>query len=452
LRSDLLDALRRYPGGESLLAVATEDVYLVGGAVRDLLLAETGMLAEMGMRAEGECLPASVAAPRELDVVVDSVDAPLGAAAARLADALAARLGVPGGAVGHERFGTVLLEWEGGSIDIATARRERYPAPGALPEVQPAPLAEDLRRRDFTVNALAVGLGGAQQGEVTAVEHAREDLAAGLLRVLHERSFRDDPTRLWRLARYRARLGFAVEEGTATLAAAAVAEGALATVSGARVGAELRLALAELDPLAALAEADRLGLLGALHPRLRFEAPLARRALALLGAGGGPADGDSGGVLLLAALALPLALRADGGVGGHPSPEIAALLDRLEFAAGERDRVAAACAAVPSLIDELPRAHSASQLRTLALSVPPEGVALAGAVSEPAAPAARRWLGEARHVRLLINGADLLAAGVPEGPEVGRRLEAVLRAKLDGALSGQADGRAAELVVALEAE
>ncbi len=429
MRSDLLDALRCHPGGEALLAVATNDVHLVGGAVRDLLRG---------------------AAPRELDVVVESVDSPLGAAAARLADALAARLGVSGGAVGHERFGTVLLGWPGGSIDIATARRERYSAPGALPEVEPASLAEDLRRRDFTVNALAVGLGGTQRGEMTAVEHAREDLAAGLLRVLHERSFRDDPTRLWRLARYRARLGFAVEEGTAALAAAAVAQGALATVSGARLGAELRLALAESDPLAALAEADRLGLLGALHPRLRFEAPLARRALALVG-GGGPADGDSGGLLLLAALALPLALRADGGVGGHPNSEIVALLDRLELTAGERDRVAAACAAVPSLIDELPRAHSASQLRTLALSVPPEGVALAGAVSEPAAPGARRWLAEVRHVRLCITGADLLAAGVPEGPEVGRRLEAALCAKLDGALPGQADDRAAELAVALEA-
>ncbi len=95
---------------------------------------------------------------------------------------------------------------------------------------------------------------------------------AGRLRVLHERSFLDDPTRLWRLARYRARLGFTVEERTAELAGAAIAQGAPQTVSGARLGAELRLALAEPNPLAVLAELDRLGLLTALHPRLRFEA------------------------------------------------------------------------------------------------------------------------------------------------------------------------------------
>ncbi len=431
---DLLERLRSLPGGVELLAVAPPGSFLVGGAVRDLLL---------GRR------------PRELDVVVEGEGSPFGHAAASLAGGLASRLGTLAETNEHERFGTATVEWSTGRVDVATARRERYASPGALPEVEPAPLVEDLGRRDFTVNALALALGGERPGELQGAPHALEDLRAGRLRVLHERSFLDDPTRLWRLARYSARLGFAVEEGTARLAAAAVAHGAPGTVSGARVGAELRLALAEPDPLASLAELDRHGLLGALHPRLRFEAPLVRRALELLPTVGGGRDG--GGresacaesrpdLLLLAALALPLALRADGGVGGHPQPEIAALLDRLEFPASERDRVAAAAAAVPGLIDALPRAGTPSQLRALALSVPPEGVALSGAVSESAAPAARRWLEEVRHVRLSITGEDLLAAGVPQGPEVGRRLEETLRLRLDGELP---DGRAAQLEAAL---
>jgi tRNA nucleotidyltransferase (CCA-adding enzyme) len=409
----------------------------VGGAVRDLLL--------------GRC-------PRELDVVVEEEEGegpPFGRAAASLARGLASRLGTPAETNEHERFGTAIVEWDAGRIDVATARRERYASPGALPEVEPAPLTEDMRRRDFTINALALALDGERPGELQGAPHALEDLRAGRLRVLHERSFLDDPTRLWRLARYGARLGFAVEEGTARLAAAAVARSAPGTVSGARVGAELRLALAEPDPLATLAELERLGLLGALHARLRFEAPLVRRALELLPTVEGGRDG--GGresacaqsrpdLLLLAALTLPLALRAEGGVGGHPQPEIAALLDRLEFPASERDRVAAAAAAVPRLIDELPRAATPSQLRALALRVPPEGVALSGAVSESAAPAARRWLEEVRHVRLLITGEDLLAAGVPQGPEVGRRLEETLRLRLDGELP---DGREAQLEAAL---
>jgi tRNA nucleotidyltransferase (CCA-adding enzyme) len=412
--AELLERLRGEPGGRELLEAAPPGAFLVGGAVRDLLLDRH---------------------PRELDVVVEGD-----------AQALAQHLGAH---VEHPRFGTALVQLEDARIDIATARRERYPAPGALPEVEPATLAEDLLRRDFTVNALALALDGARPGELRAAPHALEDLRAGRLRVLHERSFLDDPTRLWRLARYRARLGFALEERTAQLAAAAVAEGASQTVSGARIGAELRLALAEPDPLAVLAELERLGLLAALHPRLRFEEPFARRALGLLGAADPRAGGAEAGrpdLLLLAALALPLALRADGGAGGHPKSEVAALFDRLEFPASERDRAASAALAVPRLVEELPRADRPSELRALALPVPPEGVALAGAVSGPAALAARRWLEEVRHVRLAITGEDLLAAGVPQGPEIGRRLEAALCAKLDGEL---ADGREAELAAAL---
>jgi tRNA nucleotidyltransferase (CCA-adding enzyme) len=437
----LRERLRLYPGGAELLALAPPGAFLVGGAVRDLLLDRR---------------------PRELDVVVADESAPFGHPAALLAGALAARLDTFTGAEGHaadasghghsavasehERFGTAIVEWGGGRIDIAAARSEHYAAPGALPEVEAAPLAEDLLRRDFTVNALALELDGERPGELQTAPHALEDLHAGRLRVLHERSFLDDPTRLWRLARYRARLGFTVEERTAQLAAAAVAQGALLTVSGARVGAELRLALAEPDPLAVLAELDRLGLLAALHSRLRFEGPLVDRALKLLGSDRGRSVEGCPDLLLLAALALPLALRADGGMGGHPTPEIAALLDRLKFTAAERDRVAAAAAAVPRLVAELPRAVQPSQLRALALQVPPEGVALAGAVSAPAAPAARRWLEEVRHVRLRIGGEDLLAAGIPEGPEIGRRLEETLRMRLDGELP---DERGPQLRAAL---
>jgi tRNA nucleotidyltransferase (CCA-adding enzyme) len=427
--ADLLERLRGEPGGRELLELAPPDAFLVGGAVRDLLL---------GRR------------PRELDVVVEGGGSPFGDSAALFAGALARRFGVLAGS--YERFGTEIVEWRDGRIDIVTARRERYPAPGALPEVESAPLDDDLLRRDFTVNAIALALDGERSGELHESPRAPalEDLRAGRLRVLHERSFLDDPTRLWRLARYRARLGFAVEEHTAQLADTAVAGGALQTVSGARVGTELRLALAEPDPLAVLVELERLGLLTALHPRLRFESPLARRALELLPADGGRAGGAEVGrpdLLLLSALVLPLALRADGGVGGHPKPEIAALLDRLEFPAAERDRVAAAAVAVPRLVEELPHLATPSQLRALVLPVPPEGVALAGAVSEPAASAARRWLEEVRHVRLAITGDDLLAAGVPQGPEVGHRLEAALRMRLDGEL---ADGSEAELAAALE--
>jgi tRNA nucleotidyltransferase (CCA-adding enzyme) len=471
-------------GGERLLAVASPATFLVGGAVRDLLLGRAPR--ELDVVVEGEhrarALVAALGAadtrgPSGVPVAHASVAAPGASTAQPASDRRGTSAAQrtpnaqpPPAPVEHPRFGTATLALPGGvRVDVALARRERYPAPGALPEVEPAPLAEDLRRRDFTVNALALALAGPHAGELQGLPHSLEDLRAGRLRVLHEDSFRDDPTRLLRLARYRARLGFEIEPHTAALAAEALAGGALDTVSGARLGAELRLALHEPEPLAALAELERLGVLRALHPRLRFERALAWRALELLGAGAsewreeqrppipaqetrrggicaGRADDetDRPDLLMLAALLLPLALRA----GDDPRAEIAALLDRLEFPAGDRDRVAAAAAATPTLVDELPRAASCSELRAVALPVPAEGVALAGAVSEPAAAAARRWLGDVRHVRLAIGGRDLLAAGVLEGPEIGRRLEAVLKLRLDGEL---ADGSNAELAAALEA-
>jgi tRNA nucleotidyltransferase (CCA-adding enzyme) len=404
-----LERLRALPGGEALLeiAAARDDVELVGGAVRDLLL-------------ERE--------PRELDVVVDGD-------AASFARELGSRLGAQAGlhvsdviTKEHERFGTALLEWEGGRIDVATRRSESYAAPGALPDVRTGTPEEDLARRDFTVNAIAIPLGGSRRGTLRHVPDALEDLASRRLRVLHERSFVEDPTRLLRAARYAARLDFNLEEGTAALAGEAIATRALETVSGARIGAELRLALAEPEPLAAIAAISRLGVLGVLHPRLRFEEPAVRAALALL-----PADGRPD-LLLLASMVLPLALRAEG----DPRAEIVALLDRWDFPAGDRDRVAAAAVAVPRLVGELPAAKLPSVLRATVDGVPVEGVALAGALG-PEEPA-REWLGRTRHVRLEITGEDLLAAGIPQGPEIGRRLEAVLKLRLDGELPAGRDG------------
>ncbi len=399
----VLERLRALAGGPELLHAggAREDVELVGGAVRDLLLDRT---------------------PRELDVVVAGE-------ASAFAGELAAGLHATAELSEHERFGTALIRWPGGRIDIATRRDERYPAPGALPVVGGGTGEQDLDRRDFTVNAIAVALGGADRGLARAVAHAREDLAAGVLRVLHDASFSDDPTRLLRLARYQARLGFEVHARTRELAGQALAARALETVSGGRVGAELRLVLAEDEPLAALAALDDLGVLTALHPRLLLDRELAAGALALL-SGDGRRD-----LLLLAAVGMPLVLRA----GDDSDAELAALLHRLEFPAADRDRAVAAARAGVALVDGLRGARSASELYSLLGAVPPEGIALAGAQANP--QAARRWLAELRHVRLRIDGSDLLAAGIPQGPDIGRRLDDVLRARLDDRVPDERDAQ-----------
>jgi tRNA nucleotidyltransferase (CCA-adding enzyme) len=418
---EVIGRLASLPGGPELLAQARrrEDIALVGGAVRDLLLGHW---------------------PRELDVTVAGDSAPLAGALSASVSPSERPYGHVVEPILHERFSTASVVWDYGRIDIAELRAESYPAPGALPDVRSGSVEEDLARRDFTVNAISLPLGGARLGELIAVEGALEDLQQGRLRVLHEQSFRDDPTRLLRLARYAARLGFEVETRTAELARAALAERVLDTVSGARIGAELRLALGEADALATLAAMNELGLLHALHPRLRCEQPVLEATLALL-----PADGRPD-LALLAALVLPLALRAEDDrseIGQRA--EIVALLDRWDFPAGDRDRVVAATVAVPRLIEELPVAERPSRLRAAAAGVPLEGVALAGALG--ARESAGRWLEDTRHIALEVTGADLLAAGLPEGPEIGRRLEAVLELRLDGRL---ADGREAELQAALD--
>jgi tRNA nucleotidyltransferase (CCA-adding enzyme) len=412
---EVLDALVRQPGGSQLVTLAQhrDDVAIVGGAVRDLLLGQT---------------------PRELDVIVDGD-------AISFAGDLAALLAAQ--TVEHERFGTASVQWEAGRVDVALRRRESYAAPGALPQVVPGSVSEDLQRRDFTVNAIAVALGGESRGELQSVEYALDDLHARRLRVLHERSFLDDPTRLLRLARYSARLGFDFEHATAQLAAHAVAAGALQTVSLARIGTELRLALAEPDAVAALDALNRLDVLSAIASELRFDAPLTRRALELLPEDGRP-DLLIMGATLLASTAEP---HADAAAA------LRQLLDGLQFSAGERDVILAVALDARKLAARLQLPSRPSQLRRLLCREPIEAVALAGAPAAAGDAAAGRraageWLDHHRHVRLAISGEDLLAAGVPAGPEVGARLQAALDRKLDGELDLDRD---AELNAALEA-
>src|SRR5581483_5694207 len=161
LPEDALARIRALPAVQPLLARLDDGgppVHLVGGAVRDVLLGGT---------------------PFDLDLVVEGDT-----------DALARSLG--GRLTGHDRFGTATVILDGHTYDIARSRRETYARPGALPDVVPAPLADDLLRRDFTINAIALALTEEHAGELNAAPHALEDLEAGRLRVLHDRSFIDD--------------------------------------------------------------------------------------------------------------------------------------------------------------------------------------------------------------------------------------------------------------------
>ncbi len=384
----LLHAARTLPGGPALLAAVAETdapAHLVGGAVRDLLIGVT---------------------PRELDVVVEDD-----------VTALAAALG--GEALVHERFGTAMVTLPtGDTIDLARSRAETYPQPGALPEVEPAPIDIDLHRRDVTLNAIAIDL---RTGQVRVAGPALDDLDEMRLRVLHPGSFVDDPTRLWRLVRYEVRLGADWEPTTELLARAAINAGVLETVSVERLASELRLALGEPDPYGALAAANRLGL----PPAFELDALRLEQA-ERLGAGHAPHRD-----LVLAALA-------------SADPLLARMLDRRE----ETSVIEAALLLRGPGAGRRPGPQSdAAAGSTLRRRF--EGLPLAAVAAAPDGPAAQRWLGELRGVRPVITGEDLLAAGVAPGPAIGDGLAAARDAVLDG-LVGPGE-RDAQLRVAMTA-
>jgi tRNA nucleotidyltransferase (CCA-adding enzyme) len=403
---DLRERVRRLPGMERLLPAleGLPPTYLVGGAVRDLL------------RGAGAV---------DLDLAVEGD-------ARSVARALADRLG--GAAREHERFGTATVRAPELKFDLATTRRETYDAPGALPRVEMATLDEDLRRRDFAINAMALGLTGDDLGHLYDPCGGLRDLEEGVVRVLHDGSFIDDPTRLLRAVRYEVRLGFRMDRRTEDLARSAAAGDALRTVSGARVRDELLDLLREPEAPAGVERMHDLRLDRALHPALDADPELA--ASASLGAA---AIGADRGLAALAALCSAAPERLDG------------WLSELHLRAEERGAVARAAREAPRIAAELrARDHLPSELRALLGPEPLLSLALALATRAPPEPILR-WVTDLRSVRLEISGDDLLAAGVPEGPAVGRALEETLDRKLDGLVSGREQELEAALAVAREA-
>lgn len=423
-RPSQADLLRALPAPsarllEALLAAAERaavPVYLVGGPVRDLLL--------------GRAL-------RDVDLVAEAD-----------ADALQAlaRDAVPGArVVAHARFGTLHVERDGAALDVASARRERYAHDGALPQVEPGSLDEDLWRRDFSVNALALPLSAtARERHAGVVDPTggAADLEKRTLRVLHPRSFHDDPTRALRAARLAPRLGMSLARETRSALRDALRDGAFARVSGERYRAELARVFEDarqgLDPARALGWLDRAHVLGALEPGLRVApaatAPLRRLGRALVSpAWPGPAwDALEGGLALwLAPLAPELRQRALRRLGlrGAPARRIATW-PRLRERAGRGLRGARGRGAIDALLAELREE---------------ELVALF--VSSDAAARRRiaRFAGEDRARKAPLDGSDLLTLGL-RGPEVGRALARVRAAFLDG----QVRTREEALVLAAE--
>ena len=370
-------------------------LYLVGGTVRDLVLG---------------------ADPRDLDLSFVGESG-------RIESALAPAMGAE--VESRSQFGTYVLTVGAEAMDVATARREAYPRPGALPQVSPGSIDDDLSRRDFSINAMAVDLTPSDWGALMDPFDGRADVADGVVRVLHPGSFTDDPTRMLRAVRYSQRLDFNLDPGTQALLWRDAHR--LRSVSGDRVRRELERLLAEGRAASMLEMAQALGVLRAVHPSLELSGDALERLRDVGAARAG--DGD----LLFAAV---IALSAAAG-GVEP------LLHRLNLGAGWA-KVARDTVRLRGELHRLAEPEMApSRIFRVLEGAHPAAVSAWALVSDDPLVARRleRFESELRHVSTLLDGNDLIALGVEEGPLVGELLAELRWKRLDGELSTAEDER-----------
>jgi tRNA nucleotidyltransferase (CCA-adding enzyme) len=380
-------------------------VYLVGGPVRDVLMGRP---------------------IRDLDFVVEG-DGP------EVVRGLAEELG--GEVLVHARFGTATLVLGDNRIDVVTARRETYPQPAALPVVSPGGIADDLVRRDFSINALALLLGDSRP-QVLDQHGGLGDICRGLVRTLHANSFVDDPTRMFRAVRYEQRLDFRIEEETLAHLLRATAQGYLASLTGDRLRHELERILQEERPELPLRRLGELGILAAIHPSLGDEPTAARlAAVAARESGEGSIPGQNAGpapLIFISALAYSL---SDG--------EGEAVIHRLNmpttWAKVVRETIQIRGLEGKLTGASLPR----SLLARLLESFGPEALLAVSRLTDSPMVARRLdyYLSELRFAVPALNGRDLLAMGVPEGPMVGQILRELRDAKLNGQVSTEKEER-----------
>jgi tRNA nucleotidyltransferase (CCA-adding enzyme) len=368
-------------------------LYLVGGPVRDLLLEKP---------------------VRDLDLVVEGD-------AQALASTIAARL--EGRLLARSQFGTATLRLGKQSLDLVTARRETYPRPGALPQVTPSSIEDDLSRRDLTINAMAIPLTGPGDGNLLDPHGGRADLSAGLIRVLHDMSFVDDPTRILRAIRYEQRLDYRLDEATEHRLMEALGAGAMDTLSGDRVRKELAAMLRETMPHRALRRCAELGVLRAIHPAIGNDSAAAVLAgsgetfspLEYLAALSFPSSAEDG-------MSLAHRLRMPATWKRVVEDTIAVRLDAAPDIAGRPDRARSA-------LYRVLEPYSAEALRVNAMMAedPAVGKAL------------KSYLEEMRYVKPILRGGDLVSIGFPKGPLVGDALRELKSARLDGLVTTRED-------------
>ncbi|MCH6564091.1 MAG: CCA tRNA nucleotidyltransferase [Myxococcales bacterium] len=397
------------PDRFALLRVVVEEArrvdaraYLVGGPVRDLLL--------------GQALFG------DLDIVL-SDELP------RIARRAAQRLS--GRVLLRPRFLTATIMAGDTRLDLSRARRETYPRPGALPEVRKAALEDDLLRRDFSINAMALPLDTRAGRSLLDPSGALADLRARRIRVLHPESFRDDPTRLFRAARYAARLGFRFAPETSQLLRDAIATNALRTLSRDRIRHEIEKVLEESDAARGVLELERQGLLAAVSPGWRGGTETRAALRRLSSAQPSPPWPEAGQQEVRAASSLR-ALFLDTRSGARTRA-----LSALGLRGRRADNVDQDLRQLPRLRRALERGPAPGKLDALLDGVGEPMLLLLYCATRPAgARCVKRYASSIRHRPSPIDGHAARALGLA-GPAIGRLLSAARQRSLDG---GPVDG------------
>jgi tRNA nucleotidyltransferase (CCA-adding enzyme) len=336
----------------------------------------------------------------------------------------------------HEKFQTAVVKGVDPRgrelrIDVATARTEFYGSPGALPEVERSTLRHDLGRRDFTINAMASSLKAEDLGATYDFFGGYRDLRRGTVRVLHNLSFVEDPTRLLRAVRYESRLGFRMDAHTLSLAKGCIDMRLVGDLSSARLRDELLVILDEPQVAAALGRMSEIGLDRALHPHL----DAGPRAVALVTSANRvmakpPFSAARATLVRLACMCMPM-----------PPHELYGWLERLKLRRRDQDVVAAAVTLTPAIVERLSGTAPPppSELHELLAGQALEVLVLAAATADSplVEERLRTYLQRIHEVRLEISGDDLRAAGVSESPAIGAALKQTLELKLDGFVTGR---------------
>ncbi len=381
-------------------------LYVVGGWPRDLLLNRSNF---------------------DVDVVVEGDGV-------AFAEVFVSKKG--GRVVRHERFQTAMIVLEDGcKVDVVSARRERYDRPGALPTVQPGGIEQDLYRRDFTINSMAIQLNAAGYGRLVDLFGGRRDLEQKTVRVLHERSFVEDPTRMMRAVRFEQRFGFRMERTTEQLLRQAVEDRMLERVSSERIREELILLLREEQPFKPLLRLDELGVLRALHPELRMDEKrkglFTRIGDALFWFGQRHPD-DVVDRWMLFFLGLVDALSDE---------EKRAFSEKLNMHRKVRELVREIGSFVEVVASLTEARIPPSQIYRLLKPMKMESVLLLMARTSDTLVKQRimLYLNRLRNASIDVSGRDLANMGIPEGPVFRTILDAVLEAKIDGRVRSKAE-------------